>query len=196
MRIPLSRWFSLFLKKKGIAIYPFVFILSAPDECAAAGDLAAGPAAPCGSVPILLPPSPRRARTHRNISPPPIRSSSISSRSKRLWRLASSRRVAAGAYEVKQSEGDARIASQLWAGGLARRCWRCSIRRWRRARRGCGSRAPPGATARRASRIGSERRAPTPSPSTLAGPAPWRTPPATRAPFSPGEPSLLLYCLG
>ncbi|KAG2534598.1 hypothetical protein PVAP13_9NG071759 [Panicum virgatum] len=57
--------------------------------------------------------------------------------------------------------------------------------RWRRARRGCGSRAPPRTAARRGSRTGSGRRAPKLSPSTSAGSAPWRTPPTARAPFFP-----------
>lgn len=187
----------------------FVFILSASDECAAAGDdwsrqVCRGPrgAVPCGSVPILLPPSafPARARTHqhhRDIKPAtnplvvvviiPIPDTLV------LSRLASS--AARGSGNVRgegergRPRGSHRSSGRRW--GLARRCWRCSIGRWRRARRGCGSRAPRGAAARRASRTGSERRGPTRSPSTLAGPAPWRTPRATRTPSSPGESSLL-----
>jgi hypothetical protein len=171
----------------------FVFILSASDECAAAGDdwsrqVCRGPrgAVPCGSVPILLPPSafPARARTrthqhHRDIKPAtnplvvvviiPIPDTLV------LSRLASSAARGSGNVRGEGERGRPRGSHR----SSGRRCWRCSIGRWRRARRGCGSRAPRG----------------TRSPSTLAGPAPWRSPRATRTPSSPGESSLLCFCI-
>lgn len=118
----------------------FVFILSASDECAAAGDdwsrqVCRGPrgAVPCGSVPILLPPSafPARARTHqhhRDIKPAtnplvvvviiPIPDTLV------LSRLASSAARGSGNLrgegERGRPRGSHRSSGRRW--GLARRC--------------------------------------------------------------------------
>lgn len=181
-----------FLKRK----FPVRLSLSSPrptnarrpvtgnDRCAA------GPAAPCGSVPILLPPSPRRPPTatyHRNIScHPAIRCSSSPPKSSSL----AVRQARSGSVRGDDRDRERERAtrgSQLGRRRRRRKCWRCSIRRWRRAPRGCGSRAPRGKSARRSWRTGSWKRVPTRSPSTSAVPAPWRTPQTARALSSPGN---------
>ena len=82
---------------------------------------AVGPAAPCGSVLILLPPSPRTHAPpqYKPATTPPVVVVIIPIETLvAIGKLAA--RGSGSVYEVEESEGDARIASQLWAGGPCR----------------------------------------------------------------------------